>query len=161
LCFEKRATVTRKKKEDEEGLRALAQTLEERLQGIRRKMRQRLEAEYARGEVTGPQRMVMHTLVVSGGMSLKELSAKVGLAHSTVSGIVDRLEKRGFVHRQVLETDRRVTQITVAKAVREFLERQAPEMTLHPLLVALRRGSQAERTEVLKGIETLDRLMQE
>ena len=114
----------------EEALRALAQDLEAQLHGIRRKMRRHLEAEYARGEVTGPQRLVMQALVGSGAMSLKELSAKVGLAHSTVSGIVDRLEKRGFVNRQVLESDLRVTQITVSKAVREFLEKQAPELTL-------------------------------
>jgi DNA-binding MarR family transcriptional regulator len=148
-------------RKEEEALRALAQDLEARLHGIRRKMRRRLEAEYARGEVTGPQRLVMQALVGSGGMSLKELSAKVSLAHSTVSGIVDRLEKRGFVNRQVLESDHRVTQITVAKVVREFLEKQAPELTLYPLLNALRRASEAERIAVRKGIETLERLMEE
>ena len=148
-------------RKEEEALRALAQDLEARLHGIRRKMRRRLEAEYARGEVTGPQRLVMQALVGSGGMSLKELSAKVSLAHSTVSGIVDRLEKRGFVNRQVLESDHRVTQITVAKVVREFLEKQVPELTLYPLLNALRRASEAERIAVRKGIETLERLMEE
>jgi DNA-binding MarR family transcriptional regulator len=144
----------------EEALRALAQDLEARLHGIRRKMRQRLEAEYARGDMTGPQRLVMQALVGSEGMSLKELSAKVSLAHSTASGIVDRLEKRGFVNRQVLESDHRVTQITVSKAVREFLEKQAPELTLRPLLNALRRASETERTAVREGIETLERLLE-
>ena len=148
-------------RKEEEALRALAQDLGVQLHGIRRKMRRRLEAEYARGEVTGPQRLVMQALVGSGAMSLKELSAKVGLAHSTVSGIVDRLEKRGFVNRQVLESDHRVTQITVSKVVREFLEKQAPELTLHPLLNALRRASEAERIAVRKGIEILERLMEE
>jgi DNA-binding MarR family transcriptional regulator len=94
-------------------------------------------------------------------MSLKKLSARVSLAHSTVSGIVDRLEKRGFVNRQVLESDRRVTQITVSKHVSEFMKRQAPELALHPLLKALRRASEAERSAVRKGIETLERLLEE
>ena len=151
--------MTQQKKE--ETLRALAQDLEARLHGIRRRMRRRLETEYARGEVTGPQRLVMQALVGSDGMSLKELSAKIGLAHSTVSGIVDRLEKRGFVNRQVLESDHRVTQITVSKVVREFHDKQAPDLTLHPLLNALRRASKAERIVVRKGIETLQRLMEE
>ena len=135
--------------------------MEEKLQSIRRKMRTRLDAEYARGDVTGPQRLVMHALVLSEGLSLKELSAKVSLAHSTVSGIVDRLEKRGFVIRQVLETDRRVTQITVSKPVREFMRKQAPELTLHPLLNALRKASEAERTAVKHGIEILEKLLEE
>ncbi len=148
-------------RKEEKLLRALAQDLEAQLQRIRRKMRRRLEAEYRRGEVTGPQRLVMHVLVGSEGMSLKELSARVSLAHSTVSGIVDRLEKRGFVNRRALESDRRVTQITVSKPVREFMEKQAPELALHPLLSALRRASEAERSAVRKGIETLERLLEE
>jgi DNA-binding MarR family transcriptional regulator len=151
--------LTHRKKE--ETLRALAQDLETRLHGIRRKMRQNLEAEYARGEVTGPQRLVMQALVGSEGMSLKELSAKISLAHSTVSGIVDRLEKRGFLNRKVLESDHRVTQITVSKAVREFLEKRAPDLTLHPLLNALRKATKAERIVVRQGLETLERLMKE
>jgi DNA-binding MarR family transcriptional regulator len=152
-------SLARGKKED--ALRAQAQDLEARLHGIRRKMRQGLEAEYERGQVTGPQRLVMQALVGSGGMSLKELSAKVSLAHSTVSGIVDRLETRGFVNRRVFKSDHRVTHISVSKDVRAFLEKQAPDLTLHPLLNALRRASKAERIAVRKGIETLARLMDE
>ena len=49
----------------------------------------------------------MHVLVHSEGISLRALSKELGLAHSTVSGIVDRLEKRGMVVRQTDEADRR------------------------------------------------------
>lgn len=149
------------KRKEEDALRALAQSLEAQLHRIRRKLRRRLEAEYARGQVTGPQRLVMGELVRSEGMSLKELSARVSLAHSTVSGIVDRLEKKGLVTRQALESDQRVTQIVVSKAVREFLDRKMPELALYPLLSALRRASEAERSAVQKGIQTLERLLEE
>jgi DNA-binding MarR family transcriptional regulator len=36
-----------------------------------------------------------------------ELSTRMGLSHSTVSGIVDRLEARGFLRRAPREDDRR------------------------------------------------------
>lgn len=147
-------------RKDEAALRALAQRLEAQLEAIRRKMRRHLEAEYARGGVTGPQRLVMHALVTSGEMSLKELSARVSMAHSTVSGIVDRLEKRGFLKRRVQASDRRVTRIAVSKPVREFLDKRAPELALHPMLNALRRATGTERTAVRKGIETLERLLE-
>jgi DNA-binding MarR family transcriptional regulator len=42
---------------------------------------------------------VMQALAEKNGMSLKELGSAVGMAHSTVSGIVDRLEKRGMLER--------------------------------------------------------------
>ena len=149
------------KRKEEDAVRALAQSLEAQLHSIRRKLRRRLEAEYARGQVTGPQRLVMGELVRSEGMSLKELSARVSLAHSTVSGIVARLEKKGLVTRQALESDQRVTQIAVSKAVRKFLDRKMPELALHPLLNALRRASEAERAAVQEGIETLEKLLGE
>ena len=137
----------------------MAQRVEGQLHAIRRRLRRQLEAEYARGEVTGPQRLVMEALVGGDGMSLKELSACVSLAHSTVSGIVDRLEKRGMVQRQTEESDRRMTRIAVSKAVREFMRKRAPELTLHPLVDALRRAKPGERRAVREGLAILERLL--
>jgi len=54
-------------------------------------------------------------------MSLKDLSAAVGMAHSTVSGIVDRLEKRGMLERQADTADRRFTKIVASQAVRDYI----------------------------------------
>jgi len=45
--------------------------------------------------------------------------------------------------------------------VHEFLEKQAPDLTLHPLLTALRLATKAERIVVRQGLETLERLMEE
>lgn len=143
----------------ESALRELAQQMEAQMHAIRRRLRRQLEAEYAKGEVTGPQRLVMEALVRSDGMSLKELSEKVSLAHSTVSGIVDRLQIRGMVTRRTLEIDRRVTQVAVSDAVRHFMQKKAPELTLHPLLDALRRATPAERRAVREGLATLERLL--
>ncbi len=142
-----------------EKLRELAQHIEAQLHGIRRKLRYQLEAEYAAGRLTGPQRMVMQLLVRTETMSLKDLSRTVGLAHSTVSGIVDRLEARGMVERRPGTSDRRVTQISVTKPVRDFLQRQAPELTLHPLVTALKRATLAERETVQEGLNILERLL--
>ena len=144
--------------------RLLAQQMEAQLAGIRRRLRQRLEAEFARGaDLTGPQRLVMAALVglgeKTGGMSLKELSEKVGLAHSTVSGIVDRLEARGMVERRASDEDRRVTRVVASAAVRQFMRRRVPELTLSPLVRALRRATAAERTAVQDGLNTLERLL--
>lgn len=151
--------MSRKRQKSDQRLRQLAQKIEAQLQGIRRKLRGPLEAEYAKGQVTGPQRLVMEVLVRSEGMSLKELSAAVSLAHSTVSGIVDRLQARGMVERRSGSEDRRITEVRVTKAVRDFMQNRAPEMTLNPLLAALERASAAERNAVQAGVDTLERLL--
>ena len=149
----------RNRQKNDAGLRQLAQQIEAQLHVIRRRLRRRLDAEFAKGQVTGPQRLVMQALVESEGMSLKELSAAVSLAHSTVSGIVDRLQARGIVERRPHARDRRFTQVRVTKVVRDFMQKRAPELTLHPLLAALESASVADRKAVQVGLDTLERLL--
>src|SRR5271156_2578122 len=93
----------------DESLLKLAQEVDQHLSYIRQRLRVRLETEFASGGLTAPQRMVMQVLVQSEGLSLKQLSARVSLAHSTVSGIVDRLEARGMVVRRRDDADGRAT----------------------------------------------------
>jgi DNA-binding MarR family transcriptional regulator len=140
-------------------LRALAQQTERQLNIIQRGMRQRLQAEFARGHLTGPQRLVMSALVRTDGLSLKQLSEAVSLAHSTVSGIVDRLVKQGLIERKAHPTDRRITLLTASPTVRNFLTTRMPELALHPLLEALRRASPSERKSITAGLDVLARLL--
>jgi DNA-binding MarR family transcriptional regulator len=140
-------------------LRALAQQTERQLNIIQRGMRQRLQAEFARGNLTGPQRLVMSALVRTQGLSLKQLSEAVSLAHSTVSGIADRLEKQGLIERQTHPTDRRITLLVASPPVREFLDTRMPELALHPLLEALRHATPTELRAITKGLDTLSKLL--
>ena len=140
-------------------LRELAQQTERQLNIIQRSMRQRLHAEFARGNLTAPQRLVMSVLVPTQGLSLKQLSEAVSLAHSTVSGIVDRLEKQGLIERQTHPTDRRITLLVASPPVREFMETRMPELALHPLLEALSQASPTELRSITKGLNTLAKLL--
>lgn len=141
-------------------LQGLARQLQAQLNLIQRQMRQTLQAEFARGNLTGPQRLVMQTLLESPtGLSLKELSRSVSLAHSTVSGITDRLEKQGLVSRQTDEQDRRITRVVPSNAVREFLTTRMPQLAIHPLVQALDHASAPERKAIAEGLNTLARLL--
>ena len=140
-------------------LRQLALELEQHLTAIRQKIRRPVEAEFAKGGLTGPQRSVMEALFKSDGRSLKELTAQVGLAHSTVSGIADRLEKRGLIERKPNLNDRRHTRIIVSGAVREFMEKRYPVIAAHPLFDVLRTAEATERNAIVTGIKTLKKLL--
>ena len=152
-------TEKKKRKRQEAELRQLALELEQHLTAIRQEIRRPVEAEFAKGGLTGPQRSVMQALVQSGGGSLKELTARVGLAHSTVSGIVDRLEKRGLVERQPDLNDRRHTRIIVSGEVREFMEKRYPVIAAHPLFDVLRLAEATERKTIVTGIRTLRKFL--
>src|ERR1700719_4877595 len=93
----------------------MAEEIDLHLRAIRQVLRRPVEAEFARGCLTGPQRSVMHVVVQSDGVSLKDLSKQVGLAHSTVSGIIDRLEKQGLVERKTDTCDGRISRIAASK----------------------------------------------
>jgi len=139
----------------------LAQEVDQHLGIIRQRLREPLETEFARGGLTAPQRMVMQALVQSEGLSLKQLSAQVSLAHSTVSGIVDRLQARGFVVRCRDEADGRATVIAPSAEVRDFMSNRMPELAISPLTKALRGASKSDQATVLRGLRKLRALIEQ
>jgi DNA-binding MarR family transcriptional regulator len=133
----------------------LAQVIELDIREINQALRQPLEAQYARGQLTAPQRIVMQALFHSQGMSLKDLCERVSLSHSTVSGIVDRLQAKGLVERSTDTADRRLTRIVVTAVVREFMQDKAPRLTAQPLIEALGRVTVQERKVIARGLRIL------
>jgi DNA-binding MarR family transcriptional regulator len=142
------------------GLLSMAQEIDQHLRSIRRTLQQPVEAEFARGCLTGPQRSVMQAVVRQGALSLKDASREVGLAHSTVSGIVDRLEKQGLVERQTDKRDHRVNRIVASKVVRDYVRDILPTLVVHPLAEALKRAKPAERKAILEGLRMLRRVLE-
>jgi DNA-binding MarR family transcriptional regulator len=138
----------------------MAQEIHQHLRAVRRALQQPVEAEFARGGLTGPQRSVIEAVVKMGGLSVKETSRQVGLAHSTVSGIVDRLERQGLVERQEDKKDHRVNLIVPSKAVRDYVRDTLPTLVVHPLAGALQRAKPAERRAILEGLRTLRRVLE-
>jgi DNA-binding MarR family transcriptional regulator len=144
-----------------EALAALAHQIEEQLTRIRTRLRKPLASAVAAGRLTAAQQTAMRALVRSpDGLSLKALSQQMGLAHSTVSGIVDRLAARGMVERTRVASDARFTSITPTEAVRDFLKTELPALTLGPLLEALERATPAQRETIRQGVNLLHELTQ-
>lgn len=134
--------------------------MEKELSSIRRALRKPLDAEVRRGELTVPQVAVMRVVVRQAGISLKALSREVSLAHSTTSGIVDRLEKRGMVERRPDAADARVACIFPTSVVNEFVREQIPALTRGPLAAALARVEAAERDRIEQALHRLRTLLE-
>ncbi len=137
-----------------------AQRVHRDLQEVRRILRKPVETEAARLKLTPPQRSVMQALFYSEWLSLKDLSREVGLAHATVSGIVDRLQKRGLVVRQRDPKDGRVTRILVPESVRKRVREKLAVIAIHPLAKVLKRATPAERKAITEGLRTLRRIIE-
>jgi len=137
----------------------MAEAIERDVREIREKLRRPLIAEVERARLTGPQISVMRAVFQSNGISVKEISACVGLAHSTVSGIVDRLVSRGLLERQASRADGRVSRIAVTRGVRDFMAKKAPGLLAGPLARALERATPAQRKAIANGLQILRRLV--
>lgn len=119
-----------------------------------------VEADKQRSGLTVPQISVIAWLFDSGPQSLRDLSAGLGLSHSTVSGIVDRLEKRGLVRRDVDDTDRRRTSISVTAEVDRYVREDLGRQQVGRLLPIMQAASEAERKVIAEGLRTLYELAQ-
>lgn len=86
----------------------------------------RITKELARrADLTGPQLSVVKLLEQIGDMSLSELSDKIRAQNSTVTGIIDRMEREGLVTRERSKEDRRVVFIRLTAKGHE-LAREIP-----------------------------------
>jgi MarR family transcriptional regulator, organic hydroperoxide resistance regulator len=68
-----------------------------------------------RAELTGPQLTVLKVLEGVGDLSLSELSERIRAQNSTVTGIIDRMEREGLVVRARSTEDRRVVHIRLTE----------------------------------------------
>ncbi len=64
--------------------------------------------------LTGPQLTVIKLLETFENLSLSSLSERIRAQNSTVTGIIDRMEREGLVRRERSTTDRRVVHIKLS-----------------------------------------------
>jgi DNA-binding MarR family transcriptional regulator len=137
-----------------------AETITALLRVIRQVLKRPVDVAIAGSGLTAPQVSVLQTLARTDGLSLKDLSARLGLSHSTVSGIVDRLARRDLVRRRPGTEDRRFTRIHLTDRVKHFVTSGAALHHPEPLLRALRRASAEERLQIRRGLEVLRSLLE-
>ncbi|MBC7105819.1 MAG: MarR family transcriptional regulator, partial [Firmicutes bacterium] len=92
------------------------------------------------------------------GLTLTELSERLGLSKSTVSGMVDRLLREGIVTRRRSQTDRRVVHLYLAPALLEQTSRLTVLKENH-LARLLSRLEPGEVDEIVAALEKLDLLV--
>jgi DNA-binding MarR family transcriptional regulator len=66
--------------------------------------------------LTAPQSLVLRLLIKRGALSSADLSRQMYVTPSNITGIIDRLEKKGLVERIRQQGDRRVALITLTQS---------------------------------------------
>ena len=107
---------------------------------------------------TFPQLSVISILAKNGEQKVSDISEKMGLSDSTVSGILDRLEQKGIIERKRNKDDRRVVKIYLIKGSQEICQefyRKREEYFTH----LLKELSEQEINDIIKGLEILNRVV--
>ena len=76
--------------------------------------------------VTLPQSGILFLLEQNDGRSMTELAQPLGVDNSTITGLIDRLEKGGFVERRPSRSDRRMLSIHITEKGREETGKARP-----------------------------------
>lgn len=100
--------------------------------------------------LTGPQVTVLKLLEGVGDLSLSDLSERIQARNSTITGIVDRMQRDGLVLRRRSERDRRVIEIVLTPRGRA-LARAIPVQPMQMFASALRALPREDR-ETLRRI---------
>ncbi len=119
---------------------------------------QQFRSYFGQFSLTFPQAMVLTVLGETGPIPISQLAERTGSANSTISGIVDRLEKLGLVRRIRSKQDRRVIRVETTEEYRG-MRNQALD-SVNDYFSGLISGiSPEERAELLRALTTLDRVL--
>ena len=97
---------------------------------------------------------VLELLYHKGQQPLQKIGGKILLASGSITYVIDKLEKRGFITRVNCPTDRRVTYAAISPEGKEFMSEIFPEheKNLHELTNALTSEEKDQAIELMKKL---------
>lgn len=125
---------------------------------VSRMLKQCMRKSFESSELTMPQSVIAFTLIKFGKMKISDLSEKVNLSNSTVSGIVDRLEKQGYVERSRNAEDRRTVYVNVTNKFEEVHKGFHKNMVKN-FEDMLNSGTTEQMEKINEGLETLKTIL--
>ena len=109
--------------------------------------------------ITGPQLWALKTIAEHEALPLGELSTKMYLHPSTVTGVVDRLEAKGYVSRDRDKEDRRVVKVSLTTEGKQLAGR-APNPVQGKLIYGLRNLDGEELRVVFESVKKLAEIVE-
>lgn len=109
--------------------------------------------------LTGPQLVVLKELVDRAPQSVSELAGAVNLSQATVTGILDRLERKEMIGRMRDEKDKRRVLVSPTAAAEEALAGAPPLLQEH-FTTAFGRLPDWQQTQILSSLQRIVALME-
>lgn len=94
-----------------------------KIKQIQGRVFEKLLAEHGISEFNGAQGRILFVLWERDSITISELSEKTGLAKTTLTAMLDRLEKMGHIKRTSDPADRRALKIVLTPKTRELKDK--------------------------------------
>ncbi|NOY64977.1 MAG: MarR family transcriptional regulator [Nitrospirae bacterium] len=104
--------------------------------------------------LTTPQLLCLKYIASEGPLSPGHLSQKINLSHATVTGIVNRLEKKGLIKKQPNKKDGRSVLLSVTKRGQSLLK-ESPPMLHEYFIKELSQLQDWEKTFILSALQKI------
>lgn len=118
-------------------------------------MSQQFREHFGKLNLTFPQALVLTVLGEEGPLPISALAERTGSANSTVSGIVDRLEKLDLAKRDRSEADRRVIYVHATDKYKVLREKAETNVSGY-FATLLDDMPEGDRADVLSALSKLD-----
>jgi DNA-binding MarR family transcriptional regulator len=109
--------------------------------------------------LTGPQLVVLKELLSRSPRSVSELAKAVNLSQATVTGILDRLEKKSMIERLRSEVDRRKVFVSPTSSAEEALSGAPPLLQEH-FTSAFDKLPDWQQHQILSSLQRIVALME-
>lgn len=122
-------------------------------------IRDNIQEDFKEMNLTGTQGMIVGVLAHHGEMKISELSNRMGLSNSTISGIIDRLEKQGIVSRIRSKKDRRVVYVQITADFQKKAKKYFNQFE-NNIAEVMNDITQEEIDKIFEGLNLLKELME-
>ncbi len=109
--------------------------------------------------LTGPQLVVLKALIETSPQPVSSLAAAVNLSQATVTGILDRLERKSMVTRERYSRDKRKVMVSPTSAAEDALAGAPPLLQEH-FTEAFENLADWEQTQILSSLQRIVTLME-
>jgi DNA-binding MarR family transcriptional regulator len=109
--------------------------------------------------LTGPQLVILQYIFTAEEASVGQVAKNVSLSQGTVTGILERMEKRGIVSRKRGHFDKRQVMVTITETGKTLLRKALPVMQ-ETFLGKINTLEDWEKTMILSALQRIEAMLE-
>lgn len=125
---------------------------------IHAKLNHNVKEQFKDSGLTVPQINVLQLIGKHGQLKVSDISEKMSLVNSTVSGIVDRLEKQQIVKRVRSQKDKRMVYIELEDKGKELIS-EFRGIINNYFDYVFSSATEEEMKKMIEGLETINKVL--